>query len=73
MLTIFLAEPNIALTKHSHVLIKARLVNELIGSSIGALGGWMLYHEKIHFFTKRQMRITKVAVKKIIAGRKIKC
>lgn len=72
MLTIFLAEPNIALTEHSNLLIKARLIDTLIGSTIGALGGWMLYHEKIHFYTKRQIRITKTIVRKMVAAKKRK-
>lgn len=72
MLTIFLAEPNIALTEHSNLLIKARLIDTLIGSTIGALGGWMLFHEKIHFYTKRQIRITKTIVRKMVAAKKRK-
>lgn len=53
MLTVFLAEPNIALTQHSSSLISARLIDTLIGSTIGVIGGWLLYHEKIHFYTKK--------------------
>lgn len=72
MLTVFLAEPNIALTEHSGSLIRARLIDTMIGSAIGIIGGWMLYHEKIHFYTKKQLRKTKTIVKKIRAARKIK-
>jgi hypothetical protein len=70
MLTVFLAEPNIALTQHSNTLIEARLIDTLIGSAIGAIGGWMLYHEKVHFHTRRQIRRTKTVVKGIRLARK---
>lgn len=52
MLTIFLAEPNLALTQNSDFLIKTRLWDTLLGSLIGAFGGWALYHEKLQFFSK---------------------
>lgn len=64
MLTVFLAEPNIALTQHSTSLIETRMVDTLLGSAIGALGGWMLYHEKLHQVTKLQIRRTRTLVKK---------
>lgn len=69
MLTVFLAEPNISLTDHSNALIRARLLDTLIGSAIGAVGGWLLYHEKIHFYTRRQLRRTKTIVKRIGVGK----
>lgn len=65
MLTIFLAEPNIALTEHTNILIQARLVDTLLGSTIGAIGGWLLYHEKIHYYTKRHLRRTKTIMRGI--------
>lgn len=64
MLTIFLAEPNISLIRHPDHLISIRFFDILIGSMIGAIGGWMMYHEKIHFFTKMQLLKTKVIIKR---------
>lgn len=69
-LTIFLAEPNIALTQESNMLIQARLADTLLGSTIGAIGGWLLYHEKIHFYTRKQLRLTKTIVKGIRSGKR---
>ncbi|WP_262245511.1 FUSC family protein [Parapedobacter soli] len=65
MLTIFLAEPNIALTQQPGHLIQARLLDTVIGSVIGALGGWMLYHERIHFYTKKHIRRSKILLKRM--------
>ncbi|HLW62778.1 MAG TPA: FUSC family protein [Flavobacterium sp.] len=65
MLTIFLAEPNISLLENPGILIEARLTDTLIGSTIGALGGWMLYHQRIHFFTKKQMKKSQILLRKI--------
>lgn len=39
ILTIFLAGPNIALTQQSGHLIQTRLLDTVIGSAIGAIGG----------------------------------
>lgn len=64
MLTIFLAEPNISLIGEPDQLITTRFFDILIGSSIGAIGGWMLYHEQIHFFTKKQIKKTEVFLKR---------
>lgn len=64
MLTIFLAEPNISLIGDADQLISTRFFDILIGSSIGAFGGWMLYNEQIHFFTKKQIKKTKVLLRK---------
>lgn len=65
MLTVFLAEPNISLTGDSGTLIQARLIDTLIGSVIGAVGGWLLYHQRVHFYTRLQLRRTRTIVKRI--------
>lgn len=64
MLTIFLAEPNMSLMKYPDQLIATRFFDILIGSLIGAVGGWMLYHERIHFFARKQVLRTKVIMKR---------
>lgn len=69
MLTIFLAETNFALTEQSTYLIKARLLDTFIGSLIGAAGGWLLYHERLHFYAKKQVKRTKLLLNKIRAGK----
>lgn len=60
MLTVLLAEPNIALTEHTNSLVKARLVDTCLGSVVGVIGGWLLYHEKVHFYTQKQLKTTRV-------------
>src|SRR5690606_29572039 len=63
-LTILMAEPNISLLETPDHLMVSRFFDILIGSIIGAIGGWFLYNEKIHYFTKKQVRKTKVVIKK---------
>lgn len=63
-LTILLAEPNASLIGHPDHLIQARFFDILIGSVIGAIGGWMLFHERIHYFAKKQIVLTKVLMRK---------
>lgn len=62
MLTIFLAEPNVNLLTDTNELISARFFDILAGSIIGALGGWMLYHERIQYFSRKQLRRTRIMV-----------
>lgn len=64
MLTVLLAEPNIALTEHTSSLVKARLVDTCLGSVVGLLGGCLLYHEKIHFYSQKQIKTTNVYLKR---------
>ncbi|WP_375445857.1 FUSC family protein [uncultured Fibrella sp.] len=66
VLTIFLAESGRSLTIDPTSLIIARFFDILIGSTIGALGGWMLYNERLQYKATRQIRRTKI----LIAGRK---
>jgi len=64
MLTIFLAEPNISLMHNPGQLIRARLLDTFIGSSFGAVGGWLLYHEQLHFFSKKQLKKSELVLRK---------
>ncbi|MFT3749954.1 MAG: FUSC family protein [Agriterribacter sp.] len=69
MLTIFLTETNISLTEQTGHLIRTRFLDTLIGSAIGAIGGWMLYHEQVHFYTKKQVKKTKVILNRMKHGK----
>jgi hypothetical protein len=40
----------------------ARFFDILTGSLVGALGGWLLYHEKLHYLATRQIRKTRVVL-----------
>jgi hypothetical protein len=66
VLTIFLAESGKSLTVDPTTLIIARFVDIFIGSLIGAVGGWILYNERLQKKATRQMRRTKI----LIAGRR---
>jgi len=64
-LTIFLAESgNPAAMGHPDKLVLARMLDIILGSAIGAVGGWILYHRKLHRNLERQIRKTKIVVKK---------
>ncbi len=60
VLTIFLAESGKSLTVDPTTLIIARFIDIFIGSLIGAVGGWMLYNERLQYKATRQMRRTKI-------------
>jgi hypothetical protein len=66
VLTIFLAESGRSLTVDPTTLIIARFIDIFIGSLIGAIGGWVLYNERLQRKATRQMRRTKI----LMAGRK---
>lgn len=47
VLTIFLAEGGRQVTEHMEQSIYVRLFDILLGSIIGAIGGWIIYHNKV--------------------------
>jgi uncharacterized membrane protein YccC len=59
VLTIFLAESGTALTADPTAMIITRFFDILTGSLVGALGGWLLYHEKLNYLAARQIRKTR--------------
>lgn len=63
-LTFFLVELGNGMGSDHNQLILARLVDIVIGSLIGVLGGWVLHNQQIHFKAERQIRKTKVALRK---------
>jgi uncharacterized membrane protein YccC len=64
ILTIFLSESGKQLTQNTNTVFLARMIDIFIGSVIGIIGGWILYHEKVHFYTIKQLRKSKVLIKK---------
>ncbi|MBB6611591.1 FUSC family protein [Pontibacter sp. Tf4] len=60
VLTIFLAESGTSLTTDPTALITTRFFDILIGSVIGAAGGWILYNEKLHYLAIRQIRRNRI-------------
>jgi hypothetical protein len=53
-LTIFLAEPTAHLTSDPQQLMQVRLLDNLLGIFVGCIGGWLLYHERVHYYTRLQ-------------------
>ncbi len=62
VLTIFLAESGGTLTASPTDLITARFFDILIGSAIGAIGGWILYNERLHYRATRHIRKTRILI-----------
>lgn len=56
-LAIFLSEAGDPLLNMPELLVELRLKDTLIGSFIGAIGGWILHREKLRFATIRGIRI----------------
>jgi uncharacterized membrane protein YccC len=61
-LTLFLAEAGSAMTVDANTLISVRFVDILLGSIIGAIGGWFLHHEQLRHNAKSQIRKTRVHI-----------
>jgi hypothetical protein len=64
ILTIFLSESGRQLTQHTNQIFVARMIDIIIGSTMGIIGGWILYHERVHFYTTLQLRKSKVLMRK---------
>jgi uncharacterized membrane protein YccC len=62
VLTIFLAESDATLLQDPNGLLQARGLDILLGSALGAVGGWVLYHERLHALAARQARRTRMVL-----------
>ena len=63
-MTILLAEAANPIAQSPTELITSRLVDVLIGSLLGAIGGWFVYHEKLRYHVVKKIRITRLVIKK---------
>ena len=61
-LTLFLAEAGSAMNADPNYLIATRLLDTVIGSIIGLLGGWVLHNQQVRESTERRIRKTRVAI-----------
>ncbi len=61
-LTIFLAEGGHSIGGKPDIPIYARFLDITIGSSIGAVGGWFLYHQKLHRNVHKHLRRTRIQI-----------
>lgn len=64
-ITVLLTEISNPLIKNPDIFISIRFWNILLGSLIGAIGGWIIYHEQIHYNTVRRIRKARVLIKKL--------
>ena len=58
-LTIFMAEGGHTIGSKPHISVYARFLDITIGSTIGAIGGWFLYHQKLRRNVYKQVIKTK--------------
>lgn len=63
-LTVLLVEAGTLMAQYPTELIMTRMIDVLIGSAIGAIGGWFVYNEKIRYLGIRRMRLTRMFLKK---------
>ncbi|MXN89751.1 FUSC family protein [Flavobacterium sp. Sd200] len=63
-LTLMLAEFGSAIANHPNELVTARFTDIFIGSAVGAVGGYFLYHQKLKNKMARQLRKTRVILKR---------
>lgn len=63
-LTLLLAEFGSTLSRHPGELVAARFTDILLGSFVGAVGGYFVYHQKIKNKLERQLRKTRVILKR---------
>lgn len=53
---IFIAETSNPMQLSPGHLIELRLLDIIIGSVIGAIGGWLLYHRRLHYHAVKQLK-----------------
>jgi uncharacterized membrane protein YccC len=64
VLTTFLAESGSSVTQNTNQLFLSRVTDIFLGSIIGAIGGWVLFNEHVHYVTTLQLRRTKLIIRK---------
>ena len=63
-LTLLLAEFGSSLAGRPAELVTARFTDIVLGSLVGAVGGYFVYHQKIKDKLERQLRKTRIAIKR---------
>jgi len=63
-MTILIAETANPIFHNTNTLIFVRFWDILIGSAIGAIGGWFIYHEKIRYQAIRQIEKVNAIIKR---------
>ncbi len=62
-MTILLSEAGSTIAITPDILVIARLKDVLIGSLLGAIGGWIIYNERLRYRVVRRIRITRRTLK----------
>ncbi len=63
-LGVLLAETGSAITSDPNHLLQMRLIEVLIGTGLGLIGGWFLFHEKIKYLDKKYHKRSKKVIEK---------
>gem|GEM_PF-3356332 len=61
---VLLAETGSATSLDPDYLLKMRLIEILIGSLIGCIGGWFLYNERVRFNSIKNLKKSKIVLRK---------
>jgi len=69
---ILLAETGSSTSLNPDYLLQMRLLEILIGSAIGCVGGWFLYNERIRFNSIKHLRKSKIVLRKSFQKEKLK-
>jgi hypothetical protein len=68
---ILLAETGSSTSLDPDYLLKMRLIEILIGTAIGCIGGWFLFNERIRFNSVKHLRRSKIVLRKSFQRGKI--
>lgn len=68
-MTILLIEATSTIAQNPTELIGTRMIDVLVGSLIGAVGGWFIHHEKMKQKFFKQLRLTRIALKRTHAAK----
>lgn len=62
-MTVLLAEAGSNITQDPNILVIARLKDVMLGSLLGAIGGWIIYNEKLRYEVVKHIRLTRRTLK----------
>jgi len=63
-MTLLLSEAAKPLAQEPGTLIPIRFIDIALGSLLGAIGGWVIHHEKIRYHANRRLRKARIAIKR---------
>ncbi|MCL9770305.1 FUSC family protein [Flavobacterium sp. HXWNR69] len=63
-MTILLAEIGSSFTTNTEIIVSTRFLDIIIGSILGAIGGWFMFHQQFKHKATQQLRKTSVKMRK---------